>query len=513
MSKLTKAQRDALPASSYGDPERRLFPIVDCSDVSDAATLLGKAKNQDKVKARIISLAKAKNCTIPDAWKEPSNMSVTFALEDSGRRVDGDWAIYPNALLFQAGDYEDKDFSMSPEEMWLACDQFSAPVGGNIEHSDFLKGRACEVRSIRLDDADSSTLRGEVAVPLWLDSQLEDHERKLSCEWDRGTKTLSGIGLVVHPRVPEAALMSAYATFAASRHDTPQGQMVMQDLHNVAARGGAVCSKGNANMASRHEATVVQQVHDLTAEHGATCASVTPGQSSMNPYSTYAQTPASTATAQIPPKEGRTMSWKDRLLAAISGMPDDDGTPPSTVTASAPPVTAPPTVAASVTLSTPDPRDAELARMRQERDAAQAETNRIRAESISREAVAFADRMLTDARAFPAEREAIITAHQQAAIDDVTYGVVTFGDGQTTTRVARFEAAYAARPAHQLTAESLSPALMSVLQGHRETPAQDADRKATPEELEKLLNMTPQGQTVVAMSRGTNSAGHTNGRA
>ena len=201
------------------------------------------------------------------------------------------------------------------------------------------------------------------------------------------------------------------------------------------------------------------------------------------------------------------MSWKDRLLAAISGMPDDD----SGETTTPPPVTTP--VVAAHSANTPDPRDAEMARMRQERDAAQAETNRIRAESINREAVAFADRMLTEARAFPAEREAIITAHQQAAIDDVTYGVVTFGDGQTTTRIARFEAAYAARPAHQLTAESLSPALMSVLQGHRDTPTQEADRKATPEELEKLLNMTSQGQAVVAMSRGTNHTGATNGRA
>jgi hypothetical protein len=57
MSKLTKAQRDALPASSFGDPQRRLFPLVDCSDVSDAASLLGKAKNPEAVKRRIMAFA------------------------------------------------------------------------------------------------------------------------------------------------------------------------------------------------------------------------------------------------------------------------------------------------------------------------------------------------------------------------------------------------------------------------------------------------------------------------
>lgn len=509
MSNLTKKQRDALPASAFGDPERRLFPVVDCSDVSDAASLIGKAKNPDKVKARIITLAKSKGCTIPAAWEEDPKMSVTFAMDNGGRRVDGDWAVYPNALLFQAGEYSDKHYSMSPEEMWAACEQFDVPVTGNIEHSDFLKGRACEVRSIRLDDADSFTLRGEVAVPLWLDSQLDDRERKLSCEWDRSTKTLSGIGLVVHPRVEDAALVSAYSAFAATRHDTPQGQMVMQELHDSSARGGAVCSKGNANMASAHESSAIQKIHDMTTEHGAGCSSMS-GQRS-GPFPMFgvdapadSSTTASTATTSL--KEGRTMSWKDRLLAAISGMPDEEG-------AETVPVAPAPVAAVVPHSATPDPRDAEMARMRQERDAAQAETHRIRSESITREAASFADRMLTEARAFPAEREAIITAHQQAALDDVAFGVVTFGQGQTTTRVARFEATVTARPAHQLTAESLSPALMKVLQGHRETPAQDADRPATADELEKLLNMTAQGQAVVAMSRGTNTNGHTNGRA
>ncbi len=510
MSKLTKAERDALPSSSFGDPSRRLFPLLDCSDVSDAASLIGKAKNPDAVKARIMDFASKKSCPIPDAWKESSKMSVTFALEDSNRRVEGDFAVYPNALLFQAGEYTDKGFEMSPEEMFIACEQFSDPVGGNIEHSDFLKGRACEVRSIRLDDADSSTLRGEVAVPLWLDSQLEDHERKLSCEWSRESKTLTGIGLVVHPRVEEAALVSAYAAFAA-KHDTPQGQMALQRIHQVAAESGAVCAKGNVAMASSHEASAIQQIHNLTTDHGAACSSTKSG-SMPSMYS--AQSATNAATISTPPKEGRSMSsWKDRLLAAISGMPEDpDEEPkPDPVPAVAPPVTlsAPPAPVIS-----DETRRADAATQRA--DALAVENQRLLQERIVERAVAFTDKLLNESRALPHEREQLIADYVVRATDDSLYSVVKFGsEGQTTSRVAIFEATQMARAPHKLTAAEITPALFSILQGHRETPIQDAgDRKASEDELRKLIGMTSQGQAYLTdANRSAPSAPATNGRA
>jgi len=510
MSTLTKKQRDALPESAFGDPARRLFPIVDCSDVADAAHLIGKAKNPGAVKARIISLAKAKNCTIPDAWKEDAKMSVTFAMDTSGRYRDGDWWVYPNSLLFEAGVYEDKDFSLTPEEMWLAVDRFE-PVFGNIEHTKFLKGKACHVRDIRFDDADSTILRGSVAVPHKLDDLLEDHERRLSCEWNKSTKMLTGIGLVVDPRVPEAALMSiepeVEVTFAAVRHSTPHGQAAVQRIHNVAAEAGAVCAKGNANMASRHEATAVQAAHDLMVEHGATCASLSPG----NAFPAFGAGLASTTptaaalAATSPTKEAKHMTPVETFMAWLQGNPS-----PSTAET---PAQAAPVVQSLAPVASMSAADAEFKAMKQRADAAEAESRRLRQERIAEKAVAFADKQLTEERAFPTEREAIIAAYEGAAIDDVNFGVVTFGDGQTTTRTARLEAAYASRPAHQLTVESLTPAIMSVLQGHRETPMQDAHRKATPEELDELLGMTVRGQALMAQPRGTDHNGHTNGRA
>jgi len=69
MSNLTQKQRMQLPLSSFGQPEDRKFPIVDASDVADAASLIGKAKNPAKTKARIIAIARRKGFAIPAAWE------------------------------------------------------------------------------------------------------------------------------------------------------------------------------------------------------------------------------------------------------------------------------------------------------------------------------------------------------------------------------------------------------------------------------------------------------------
>lgn len=69
MSNLSAADRRALPVSSFGDPQRRLFPIIDQDDVISAGHLIGKAHDVPGVKARIIAIAKRKGLRIPVAWQ------------------------------------------------------------------------------------------------------------------------------------------------------------------------------------------------------------------------------------------------------------------------------------------------------------------------------------------------------------------------------------------------------------------------------------------------------------
>jgi hypothetical protein len=74
MSQLTAQQRRDLPLSSFGWPAKRLYPIVDASDVRGAAALLGKAPENMRpyIKARVIAIARRKGFPLPDAWKQGS---------------------------------------------------------------------------------------------------------------------------------------------------------------------------------------------------------------------------------------------------------------------------------------------------------------------------------------------------------------------------------------------------------------------------------------------------------
>jgi hypothetical protein len=71
---MTKAGRDRLPASSFGWPEKKLYPITSQSDVNAAAHLIGKAPPAERarIKSRITAIARRHGWTVPDAWQTDS---------------------------------------------------------------------------------------------------------------------------------------------------------------------------------------------------------------------------------------------------------------------------------------------------------------------------------------------------------------------------------------------------------------------------------------------------------
>jgi hypothetical protein len=125
--------------------------------------------------------------------------------------TDGTYRVYPNSLLFREGNYADKNYSMTPAEIAAAAASF-APVSVNLEHAPaMLVGKLGEVRRAYVDPAAPGELRGEVAIPTWLDDQLTDAERQVSSEFNRETKMLVGLALTPSPRVEGAALMAAFS--------------------------------------------------------------------------------------------------------------------------------------------------------------------------------------------------------------------------------------------------------------------------------------------------------------
>ena len=175
---------------------------------------------------------------------------ANFAKEitDSKGRVS---VVYDNSKLFKVGDYPDKNFSLSDEEMEKAVSEYtqnSAEI--DYAHCPFpgpLDGKMGTVSSIRKE---GDWLFGSVSIPKWLDEVLPK-DKKVSCEWSRGDKNLVGLALVTHPRVEGAELMSI---FNASQE--------------------AIESKVEPRvnfMAMKYEKNPMQKVHDMCACMGAEC--------------------------------------------------------------------------------------------------------------------------------------------------------------------------------------------------------------------------------------------------
>lgn len=70
--KWSQKKRDNAPSKDFAGPDES-FPITTQADVDAAAKLVGHAKDPEAVKARIISIAKAKNLSIPKSWQSTTN--------------------------------------------------------------------------------------------------------------------------------------------------------------------------------------------------------------------------------------------------------------------------------------------------------------------------------------------------------------------------------------------------------------------------------------------------------
>ena len=514
MSKLTKKERDKLPEADFGDPERRLFPIMDQDDVNSAAHLIGKAKDPEKVKARIVAIARRKKLTIPDAWdsKATAKMSAAFDLGEGD--ADADMVVYPDAKLFEAGEYPDKSYEMTPEELWAAAESFSAPVPIDLEHTPtVLDGKLGEVRSVRVD---GDELRGAVAIPKWLNSLLEDGKRKVSCEWDRATKTLKKLSIVEHPRIADAALMAAFAqarpdeaeAMFARANRTYHGASTIQSLHDTAARAGALCDPANgAQFTSSRERSAMQQIHDLAVKAGAKCNVMSDRSAAM--YS---------ADNPSPSPQGKTrMSLKDRFAALFGGkskpsaaeakaafaeLPDDqmagflaELAEGAGVTETAAPTPAPATASFADSPEAKAMKTEIEALKRQNRDA-----------EIREKAAAFAEGEIKAERSLPSERPDLIADYTEAATDDAENSrKVSFSgaDGKPVTgsRIERLVAKHAKRPKvsaltkEYLTADDLPEGARVLFAAEDPTK----EKKPTDERVKVLLDKTHLGRQALKL--------------
>jgi hypothetical protein len=215
VTRLTKQEREALPAADFADSEHKLYPIMTAEDVEEAVRLFSRARNGAKLRDAAIEICKRKQIAIPAAWQ--SAMSAEFSVSGaaSAKRDDPErpnHVLIPAPVLFRCDNYPDKNFSLTPEEAeGVTLAEFS-PVDLDLEHKPtVLSGKLGVLARVDRSEADPYLLSGEVSIPKWLDNLLGPDERKLSAAFCRTTKKIIGCGLVRTPRVSDAAMMAAFA--------------------------------------------------------------------------------------------------------------------------------------------------------------------------------------------------------------------------------------------------------------------------------------------------------------
>lgn len=438
-------------------------------------------------------------------------MIVDFALDKSKDSKDGKYVL-KTGLLFRAGKYEDKDFELTPDELKNAVNDFK-PVPLDIEHvPSILDGKLGTLQAVTASE-DGSELYGTAMVPKWLAEETAGEPIKVSCTWNRKNKKLEKLALVRNPRVTDAALMAAFtasevdngsktteeafkdflawfSTQSNFKHQTWEGKDLMQSVHNMCSRAGAVCcepdTKGEAVMGaefvSASELKAIQQMHDTSVKNGAKC-------STMNRYdnSAYYNTDAS-SSGDKKSKEKKKMKLSEIKNALLGKLDELDAEVEVTEVKESKFDTAEvealkkqvAELTATITAQQKAKEEAEAKAAEEfkkeeatanteadaEKEALKKQIAELQAVALKNEASQFAEELVKDKKIVPAMKPAVIELFSQAKKDDEAGNcTVNFsnGDKAVTTRVEALKVVLFGNAAHNLTAEELSATGVKVI--------------------------------------------------
>jgi hypothetical protein len=169
---------------------------------------------------------------------------------------------------FEAGNYPDKRFKITPDEMREAAQQFQ-PVPIDLEHKpSILDGKLGHLLSVQMAE-DGKSLIGEAAIPEWLELMVPANKREVSLTWDRQKKQIVGMALVLKPRVSDAALLSAFAQFEAEQKQRDGKRATMASANPDDPNEDdpdSPTGDGEVDPQETH-----QMVHDMMVDLGARC--------------------------------------------------------------------------------------------------------------------------------------------------------------------------------------------------------------------------------------------------
>lgn len=470
---LGRKEREELDKKLFGDPERMLFPIQSAKDLEVAIETVDLVPNARQVKQNLVKIAQDAGLEkqLPTSWilSDETAASLEFALfaDDKNSVIENDDELGPVVIkkgkIFEAANYPDKKFGLTPEEMLLSVKNFT-PTGMNDSHNSasILKGKWGKLRNIEIAE-NGWDLNGEVAVPVWLDKEMKGEPIKVSAEWNRDSKKLENLAYVKNPRVPDAAI---YAAFMQSEmaNDAEMKEIMTRWFEQ------RVGTKAPDHQSGK---TAVKEKSDTDTKKGKTIM-------------------------------GYFADFKNGVLEALKGLPDED---PKTAELAADEDTDEAEKEEKAKLSTdsakkkvPADEPKELKNItivmsdedKKEMKAMRDEIEKLHREKLEMEAQKFADDLISSEFAYPAEKSAIVANFIQAAADDKTNAVkVKFSVGNEEvegTRLESLKALYAVRRPHNLTKERLAAFGAGVLNPERDEKEDEAAAKKRAEDFADDIN-------------------------
>jgi hypothetical protein len=536
--KYDKATRQEFVKKGWALPDEEsggAFPIKDRGDLEDALHRIGTTNHPHKQVVDFLR-KRAKELgaedMLGDKTAPKASHGVTMRMRDTAlfgktKTLDENGFVVRRGKVFEAGtrlDMHGLPFVTTQADLNQMVLNFEKPIpvgSGHPEAPSPLDGHLGVVTNLYLGRKPTD-LYAEAHIPPFVDEILSSKgEGSVSMVFNRHTKEPLGLDFVSDPNVVDAAL---FASFARNRHDTPEGQMFMQNMHDACAKRGAVCKKPDSSKhASGHEQSAVQQVHDICSDHGARCSKVGFANkrrgSTMNwtavkdrdwkaVFTGLFQAVDEIDTAKMAgddPSDDFEANWQeDKSMGSfpeVSEHPDlynsnwnedtdgdadgdydseededeaDADFHPAPLTNANPEENPVPgtggewSTNAMARDNTVDPNDVAQKTLMARNLQLEADLARERAHRIESEAVAFAKGEIDSNRSLVAEREGLIELYAQAAADDAVIGEVKMAGGTTTSRTERLKSIFGARAEHWMTKEllatSLSPEVIAAAQ-------------------------------------------------
>lgn len=450
--------------------------------------------------------------------------TVDFAADPTGQAY-GDWVIRRAPLLFKSGEYPDKQFSMTPEELQAAVNDFRKPAEFKIEHKDSVLdgklGMLVRAEYHREKDQQQATMSGKCMIPRWLHDLFPDKPLPLSVSWDRKTKRVSHVGFVTSPRVAGAAalpeLEAAFANFSKAGNEsvnggktfdgyrTEHGMKALQSIHDISASHGSLCKMpaevenrdAGENIASSKKTDGVGKPEDQKRTYFSLDDPEDFSALAQAMFMHGSEKDALQIIHDAASKVGAKCSYEYAHGPKDNIMPLKTGTTSETTSTDS-------SGQKGYQFNSDDPAIKEL----QEQLAKQKEiTENQRKKAVAAEAASFASDEITAHRAFPNEKQSLIDMYTMAADADNTIGGTVDFSGGKTTRVSALLASHKARVPHPLAKEGIPAGQdLQVLLSQRTQPdptkaEMSADRRA------ELMAATPLGQQVLRLEQETATNG------